>query len=270
MEIRTKKRNTQIEINSLLENIKPSATKLILDGSKIDVVDVIKLTFFDLILKQILRIKKEYKKAHPRDTTIREYITVETGEKFSKYNPDQFESYFIDVIDENSFYYLKGYLRKVYKDLPSNYKCYQYVIKSSKVSNSFNSNLLTQIFRLTLLNSQGKFFRKEIEAYLDKIDKEILHLIDNNPEEALKIVNSLKGHIFLLNNVKFELFEKLKPLSRATRTNDEGYNDAYDIFYMDNTFDELFDTISDTFESIDDFFNDNTSFDDWGDADIDF
>ncbi len=270
MEIVTKGQNSHIDIDALLKNIKPSATKLVLDGTKVDVIDIIKLTFFDLILKQILIIKKEFRKAHPRDTSSREYVVVETGERFSKYTPDQFESYFMDIIDEDSFYYLKGYLRKVYKDLPSNYKCYRYVINGSKVNNSFNSNLLTQVFQLTLLSSQGKNFRKKIETYLDKIDNKILDLLDKDPEETLKIISSLKGNIFLLNNVKFELFEKLKPLSRATRTDNEDYNDVYDVFYMDYHFDELFDTLSDTFESIDDFFNDNTSFDDWGDTDVDF
>ncbi len=39
-------------------------------------------------------------------------------------------------------------------------------------------------------------------------------LSDNNFKEVLKTINVLKGNIFLLKNVKFKLFEKLRPLSR--------------------------------------------------------
>ena len=233
----TKEQNTPIATHRLLENIKPSATKLLLDGAGIDVLDVIKFTFFDLIIKQVLSVKKELRRSHPRDPNLREYSIVETGVKFSGYEADPFESYFVRIIDENSFYHLLGYLKKVYNDLPSNYSCYRYVIKGSKVQQKFHHNLITMIFRWTFLNRRGKRFRKVVRAYLKEIDDTILELLDNEPEKALQLIRSLKGNIFLLKTIKFELFEKLKALSKAVEGNSNTDDDMYDGIFIDYHFD---------------------------------
>ena len=97
-----------------LSELKPAGTKLILEPNT-ELIELLKLTLFDLTLKQVLIIKKSLKRSHPRDPHLREYVIVETGKNYSKYKPNKFEEYFTERIDEDSYFQLKAYLRAIFK-----------------------------------------------------------------------------------------------------------------------------------------------------------
>ena len=99
-----------------LSELKPAGTKLILDP-KTELTELLKLTFFDLTLKQVLIIKKAKLKSHPRDPYLREYIVVETGKNFTKYKPSSYEKYFTDLIDEDSYFKLIPFLCAIFKNI---------------------------------------------------------------------------------------------------------------------------------------------------------
>jgi len=192
-----------------LSELKPAGTKLILEP-KTELVELLKLTLFDLTLKQVLVIKKSLKKSHPRDPHLREYVIVETGKNYSKYKPSKFEEYFTERIDEDSYFQLKAYLRAIFKEIPSEYKHKKEIVYDLKINNLFNNNLVSQIFSFLKTNSKGNALKKDITEYLNQVDENICDVIENEPEKALELILFLQGNIFLLKNLKFELLENLK------------------------------------------------------------
>lgn len=247
-----------------LSELKPAGIKLILEPNT-DLIELLKLTLFDLILKKVLAIKKTKKKSHSRDPYLREYIIVETGKNFEKYIPNNFEKYFTTRIDKDSYFQLKSYIKVIFNEIPFEYKYKKEIIRDLKINNLFKSNLILSIFSWLKNNSKGKKLKSDITEYLNEVDRNIGHLIENEPEKALELILFLQGNIFLLKNLKFELLENLKLIS-TVRENNENYDDWYWIDFMYDT--DLISDISEMFDSVDDYF-DSSDGNDWS-GDYDF
>lgn len=253
-----------------LSELKPAGTKLILEP-KTELVELLKLTLFDLTLKQVLIIKKSLKRSHSRDPHLREYVIVETGKNYSKYKPSNFEKYFTERIDENSYFHLKIYLRAIFKEIRSEYRYKKEIVSNLKINDLFNDDLFSSVFSLLKTNSKGNELKKDITEYLNQIDENIGSVIEIEPDKALELILFLQGNIFLLKNLKFELLENLKLISTARSNNNE--NEYFDDwFWVDFIHDsdllisDIMYEITDMFDSIDDYFN----FDSGGDWDGDY
>jgi hypothetical protein len=224
----------KVDANSTFENssiyrlseLKPAGVKLILDP-KTDLVELLKLTLFDLTLKKVLVIKKMFKKPHPRDPYLREYTIVETGENFEKYNPNQYEKYFTRRIDKDSYVQLKPYLRAICKEVETESQHKNEIIQNLEILDLFKRDFFLVFFSIFKTNQKGNKLKIAISEYLKDIDRNIANLIEHDPEKSLKLIMFLQGNIFLLKNLKFELIEKLKLVSTAHTTKDKQYFDDW-------------------------------------------
>ena len=263
--------NSKFEVSNIfrLSELKPAGTKLILEP-KADLIELLKLTLFDLTLKKVLVIKKKLKKSHARDPHLREYIIVERGKNFEKYNPNKFEEHFTNRIGKDSYFQLKVYLRVIFKEIPSVSKHKYEIIRNLKIQDLFKRDFFSVVFSMFKTNSKGNKLKADIIEYLEQVDRNIPNLIENEPDKALELILFLQGNIFLLKNLKFELLEKLKLVSTVRKTNDDEYlDDWYWIDFMydpDLSISDLFTDISEMYESIDDYFD----FDSGGDWDGDY
>ncbi|WP_440122300.1 hypothetical protein [Tenacibaculum sp. Ill] len=211
------------------------------------------------------------KKSHPRDPYLRKYTVVETGKNYSTYNPNNFEKYFTERIDEDSYFQLRSYLRVIFKEIPPEYKYKKEIIHDLKIDNLFKNNLILSAFSWFRTNQKGNKLKIDITEYLNKVDDNIGDLIDKEPNKALELILFLQGNIFLLKNLNFELLEKLKLTSTAYSNNNEYYDDWFGINFIydsDLSISDLFSDISEMFDSIDDYFNFGSG-GSW-DADYDF
>jgi len=245
-----------------LSNLKPASTKLILD-SKVDLIELLKLTLQDLLLKKVLIINRETRRAHRNDLYAREYANIETGKNFKHYKADSFEKYFTDIIDEESYYPIKSYIKKIYKNIPSDYKYAKSIITDSKTNDLFKSHSILSVFRINSLNTSGNELQLEFINFINIIDEHISDLIENDSEKALELIIFLKGNIFLLNNISFEVFDKLK-IDKAVVLKENYSSDDwiwFDTFLLDD-FNDINDSIfdfSEMFDSFDDCFDFNDS-----------
>ena len=251
-----------------LSELKVAATKLILN-TRTELIELLKLTLFDLTLKQVLIIKKSLRKSHPRDKYLREYIVVETGKNYSKYKPDNFEKYFTDRIDEESYFQLKPYLRAIFKEIPSNKEYKNEIIEDHKINDLFKNDLISNIFSRFKLSKKGHLLRNDISNYLNEIDGIIGNLINHEHEKALELLRFLQGNIFLLDNLRFELLENLKVISKAHQNNNDEYEDWFWLDFMYND-DLSISDISEIFDSVEDYFDFSGGADWSGDYDFDF
>ena len=80
----------------ILSKITPAETMLIKDSSSVELKNLMKYTFMDLLLKKVIEIKEVNKKSHPRDKYIRTYTYVVSGKNFSKYKPKKHELIYLN------------------------------------------------------------------------------------------------------------------------------------------------------------------------------
>lgn len=254
-----------------LSELKPAGTKLILEPSS-DIIELLKLTLFDLTLKQVLIIKKEFKRLHLREPHLREYLIVETGKNFTKYKPCQFEKYFTKRIDEDSYFQLKSYLRAIHKDISSEFIFKKEIVNDLKTIEFFKNDFVSSFFLWFRTNSKGKKLKVNFEEYLNEIDENIGDLIENEPDKAKELLQFLQGNIFLLKNLKFELLEKLDFKNNNNSANEYDYSDCILMDFMNDSefvFSDVFSDISNVFDSVDSYVGFDSAGDFSGDFDFD-
>ena len=256
----------------ILSYLKPAGTKLIVDP-KTNTLEILKLTLLDLVLKQVLVVKKEFLKSHSRDPHLREYMIVETGKNFANYKPDGFEKHFTDILDEDSYFQLKLYIRTILNKIPSTLKYKQEIIKNLQISNFFKNGIMTMVFSKFNVNRDGKKLQLEIKNYLNKIDNTICDLILQAPELALELVTFLQGNVFLLHNLQFKLLKEIKTEDYEKiklEDTDAAWQWTDFINLPELSLSDTFISVSELLETTNDYFNFDSD-GDWGsDFDFDF
>lgn len=90
-----------------LSVLKPAATAILLAPSTVELKDIIKYTLMDLALKKVLLVKNENIRLHPNDPYERTRTVIETAKNFNSYYKSEFERYFLNIIDEDSYFQLR-------------------------------------------------------------------------------------------------------------------------------------------------------------------
>lgn len=152
-----------------------------------------------------------------------------------------------------SYFQLRIYLKAIYKEIPSEYKYKKEIISNLEIKDLFNGGLLSYIFSWVKRTPKGDTLKTDITSYLNEVDKNIRHLVDNEPKKALELLLFLQGNIFLLNNLKLDFIEKLKGIKMIPNSSNENSMDDY--WYLDILTPDIFDI----FDSVSDYFDTDIS-----------
>lgn len=248
---------------SELSNLKPGETLVLIDGGKAEFKSLLKFTFMDLLLKQVLEVKESSRSIrHGKGYRNIKTKYVVTGKNFAKYKPDQYEAIFLNVFYKSPD--LKAILTKLikvaYDAVPTEIKYRKKIILSFGIKSVFKTSLLFNLFGFISLTSRGTTLKESIFNELNSIDATIADKINNAPKEALEILTKIGGNIFLLNNVDFALLKQIDHSIYASMQIDQRFNDSYDNYWY-HDFSDLFiddssfDTWDSTFDSFDSGFD---------------
>ncbi|MEP2936472.1 MAG: hypothetical protein ABJM06_11305 [Gilvibacter sp.] len=251
----------------MLSDLKPAGTQLLLSPNKTDQIDLLKLTLFDLALKQVVVIKRKSKRMHPNDPYEREFIVIESGKNYTKYVPSRYECYILDHIDNESYFYFKQLLQEIIDAFPSEYVLKKHIVKDLALPEFFSINFFFRLTNLMRINRSGQSLRADLKGFLDSFDASLADLIEHDPKEAVEVLTLLQGNIFFLKNLKFELIEKLK-VTKINTVSSSRFDDwIWADFLLDSEllYSDLLFEVNDIFEELDTSFD----FDTLGDWDID-
>jgi hypothetical protein len=249
----------------ILSKITPAETMLIKDCTSVQLKDLMKYTFMDLVLKKVIEIKKISKKSHPRDTSIKTYTYVVSGKNFSKYKPKNHELIYVSpFIKSPSIQILfENFVKMAYDNSNGSWSYKKSIRSNIEINQYFKQHFLLNLFRVNKLTGNGTKIKKEIIGYLNDIDKSIDHLLHNDKKKGLELLLSIGGNMFLLKNLDFKLLKTIdKELLNQQKVL---YNDIYDTdsdwwlyidFFEDNyMFDSYFDSFDDALDSFDSEFD---------------
>ncbi len=249
----------------ILSRITPAETMLIKDCTSVQLKDLMKYTFMDLLLKKVIEIKEISKKSHPRDKYIRTYTYVVAGKNFSRYKPKNHELIYLSPFIKNqSIQILFKHFIKIAYDTSNKAWGYKKLTRSNREINQyFKQTFFLNLFRLNKLTDKGINLKKEISNYLYDIDKSIDNLLHNDKKKGLELLLSIGGNIFLLKNLDFQLLKKIdkellnqqKVLHNKTYDPDSDWWLYIDFFEDDYTFESYFDSFNDTLDSFDSEFD---------------
>jgi len=195
-----------------LSELKPAETLLLLEGKNADFKNLMKFTFMDLVLKQVLVVKEStrtYKSGRRYKEQKTKYVIK--GENFDRYNPSPFEVIYLSTFQKSPE--IKAILTKLikvaYDAIDTEKKYRKSILNSSPIKDLFNASFLQQLFGTFALNKNGLNQKAQVQSELKDIDDRIGEMLTENPKEALQILIEIGGNLFLLKNVNFDLLRKV-------------------------------------------------------------
>jgi hypothetical protein len=212
-----------------LTKLSPAETLVLLDYKKAKQVDLLKVTFMDLILKNVLQKTTIEKQKHPNDPIkTYEYIILNPTQRHYKALPH--EEVFLSSFKKNPDIKIlfKNMIKLGYQKSPSGPQLIKKVMSSPGLNGAFSLhgfwNRLLGKYHLT---SKGVELRKQISSEL----KELKSKAKGDLSSGIKSIPNdwwmYGGNLFLLTSISVPLFLELdnnvmKELLRQEQTSSDG------------------------------------------------
>jgi len=202
---------------------------LIIENPEVKVDKLARVTFFDLLLKEVLKVEID-EEATKKD---KKNPTVSLGKAFYSYKPLKHESIFLSVFKKDNELKVKlSNLLKISFEKIKNSEDYKskYIYSNYRMKQYFKSNFFQRLLGVKVISENGIKVQKEIKRELKRIKTNTTKKVKGIEETLL----SINGNIVLIPKIPteiFELIEKKKSNFRKENTDsiwvDYGYSDLY-------------------------------------------
>ncbi len=252
-----------------LRDFTPAQTLMLTKPMAVAGKDLMKYSFLDLVYRGVLKVYKEWRLPHPRDSQERLYTFVSRGELFNGYQKSFHLDPFIDPFIEDDYeYQVRVLVKKVLNESgkTTGFKSKR-VYKQLRKEGYFTTSLGLKYLNFFFLNGKGSSLKRKFKSTLEEADQSLPKYAKSNQQEAKRILTTLGSNVLLLDNFNDELIEQLKPIFAEL-------GGRYETFSEGNTFDRgdmfeiLFYSFLDTIDSFDSSFDSFDSSFDFGGGDI--
>jgi uncharacterized membrane protein YgcG len=230
-----------------LSKLSPAETLIVLQDKNASIRELLKVTFMDLLLKQVLKTYEVQRQESSRDKDGF-YKYVEIGKNFWTYQPLPHENIFLAPFQKsNSLQILfRNMVKTGYQNARSKSKLHSALTQSPNLDRCFSRTVLQSLFGGFSLTADGQELRNTVKAEILELEEQLPPLILKEPQEALDVMNAIKGNVFLLTNIEFDLFKQIdKELLSEFNKRDDNNNDGGVSGFIWYSFDDY----SDSFDS---------------------
>ncbi|GJM61415.1 hypothetical protein [Persicobacter diffluens] len=225
--------------------------------------ELIKYSFLDLVYRGILKVYKDWRLPHPRQTRERFYTFVSRGELFTNYIHSYHQHPFVAPFLEDDYeYQVKILAKKVYTDSGEGFG-----FKSRKVypqlkeQGYFTTSLGLKYLNLFFVSNKGAKLRRKFKRILNEADESLPKFAQNNTERAKEILSTLGSNVILLDCFNDQLIDQLRPIFNDLGKTDVSFSEGafgdhegmvelmfYSFLETMDYFDSSFDLFDSTFD----------------------
>jgi hypothetical protein len=188
--------------------------------------ELLKLTFIDLLFKQVLKTFEVKRQPHIRQA-IRIYKYVGIGQNFKNYKAKNHEKYFLSTFEkDNTIEILFRNLVKIgYQSSRTVLDFKNELIKSPALKKCFKQNIFQKFYYGYSFTEYGIELKRKIENEIAKINTKIPDLKNIENQKAIELIKVIGGNIFLLGNIDYDLLDQIDK-DLATEINKNNYVDG--------------------------------------------
>jgi hypothetical protein len=210
-----------------LSKLSPAQTYILIEGKDASQKDLLKYTFMDLLLKQVLATSKRNVKASKHDPLqVITYVSI--GKNFRGYKPLAHELVFLQTFQKSKT--LSIIFRHVVKmgyENSQGKKHYQNIITNTKeFEGCIKRDFLDRLLSGFSLTEKGITLKNKLKEELVYLDEHLPSIINYDKQKSLEILKQIKGNIFLLKNIDFEMLAEIdkKLIEEMNPRNDNSSN----------------------------------------------
>jgi len=193
---------------------------------KVDLQELLKITFIDLIFKKVLgrfEIERQYHSNQP----VRVYDYIGIGEKFEDYTPKKHELFYTTTFQEDSEIEIlfRNLIKIGYQNSKSKYNFKKEILKNKSLDKIISKNILGSLFNFYGITKQGQKVKNEIENEIEILNEEFR----NEPNIEKKILlkaNEIGANIFFIDGVSYDLLNQIDHdlIIEMTKNGSANYN----------------------------------------------
>lgn len=193
-----------------LSALTPAETLLVLEGQNATLKELLKLTFMDLLLKQVIQIEEVQRQPSQHDP-VRIYKYVVAGKNFRSYQALNHESVFLEIFKKEFRVQVlfQNLVRIGFEKAKSQERYHASIIKSSVLNGHVTKSLVQTLMGGFTITPSGFELRKNLKTEIALLEKQFSNTLEKDPQKALEILRQIKGNIFLLTTIDFELMKQL-------------------------------------------------------------
>lgn len=193
-----------------LSKLSPAETLFVLQGHNATIKELLKVTFMDLLLKQVVRTVEVQRQPSRRDT-IRIYRYVLTGKNFNSYKPLPHENIFLAPFQkkESAQILFRHLVKMGYQNAQSQSILHSTLRKSPNIDGCVSRNPFQIIFGGFYVTPKGFELRNTIQSEIRELEEKLPPLINEDLEKARDILKVIRGNIFLLTSIEFALLNQI-------------------------------------------------------------
>ncbi|TAD83256.1 MAG: hypothetical protein EAY75_15165 [Bacteroidetes bacterium] len=192
-----------------LSKLSPAETLLVLQDKKASLRELLKVTFLDLLLKQVVRTFDLVQQPTVRNKDSG-YKYVEIGKNFWTYQPLPHENIFLTPFQKSPSLQVlfRNMVKTGYQNAKSKGKFTSLLLQSPSMDTCFSRSILQSLFGGFSITLEGQELRNIVSAEILELENQLPSLILNEPEKAQDIMYAIKGNIFLVDNIEFDLLKQ--------------------------------------------------------------
>ena len=276
----------------ILKKLSPAEIKVILEPNKVKVTELLKLTFLDLLMKQVIKLDLV-------EETVRTSKQVSRAAKYENYVPAKHEELFTDAFKEAHDLVLTVYetMRMVKSEITSSRDFKWAYLIEPRLTEYFKSRprpTFLEVFTRLRLNETGKSLQGELESFFNGFEKKVQDK-SLTIDEAKSLYNTIGSNFILIegfdSSFMKEMFEEVReekkniertsdyiPIDGTTISSNDGKEErSFDIpaipilggvivFEMLEHIESIAESVSDSFSSSFDSFDNSNPFSGDGDG----
>lgn len=178
----------------------------ILINDKVTHQELLKITFVDLLLKNVLKTFQVERQPHIRQK-VRIYKYVGIGQNFINYKSKIHEKFFLATFEkDNEIEILFRNLVKIgYQSSRTLMDFKNEMIRSQTLKKYFKQNIFQKLYYGYSFTEYGTELKRKIKQEIKNINNEIPDLKNIENQKAIELIKVIGGNIFLLGNIDYEL-----------------------------------------------------------------
>lgn len=192
-----------------LSELTPAET-LILTKENVTHQELLKITFIDLLFKQVLKTFEVERKPHIRQE-VRVYKYVQIGQNFNNYNSLNHERLFLSTFDtDNTIEILFRNLVKIgYKKSRTLSDLKNDIIKTPALKKCFSQNVFQKIFYGYSLTKYGTELKRKVKEEIQNLGNELSSVNNIENQKAIELIKIIGANIFILINIDYQLLQQI-------------------------------------------------------------
>jgi hypothetical protein len=194
----------------VMESFLPAEILLILHEDLVEYNDMLKITFMDLIFKEVLDFETVTK--YSKSSKVRYFNYVTIGAKYDSYAPLKHESIYLSPFQKSrSIRILLSHLIQIgTQNAKSKNKYISSVKHSERLNLCFEKRFHHYIFWGFSRSTKGKQYFDKLTIEMSESERELREMVIKDPDRLPEILNTLKVNVFLMKNIEIDLLIKMK------------------------------------------------------------